>query len=170
MRTAKTLIRLGECPGWSESSLGAQSLCWFYNVAAQIQKLNLKIITIGQYDCDSNKKYSIRYKLNIFMLNFELRVCLLFQVTAIFRIISDHPSYNVFFSLSTFSQKAYRNILFDSIHKIVLIYLFIYLFIRKKERKKRKEKKRKEKKRKKKRKETNKHQYIHKCTNIYLNK
>ena len=24
MRTAKTLIRLGECPGWSESSLGAQ--------------------------------------------------------------------------------------------------------------------------------------------------
>ena len=27
-RTAKTLIRLGRCPGWSESSLGAQSfLC-----------------------------------------------------------------------------------------------------------------------------------------------
>ena len=29
MRTAKTLIRLGGCSGWSESSLGAQSLCWF---------------------------------------------------------------------------------------------------------------------------------------------
>ena len=28
-RTAKTLIRLGGCPGCSESSLGAQSLCWF---------------------------------------------------------------------------------------------------------------------------------------------
>ena len=35
-RTAKTLIRLGGCPGWSESSLGAQSLCWFCHVAAHI--------------------------------------------------------------------------------------------------------------------------------------
>ena len=35
-RTTKTLIRLGGCPGWSESSLGAQSLCWFCHVAAHI--------------------------------------------------------------------------------------------------------------------------------------
>ena len=34
-RTAKTLIRLGRCPGWSESSRGAQSFCWFCHVAAQ---------------------------------------------------------------------------------------------------------------------------------------
>ena len=34
MRTAKTLIKLGGCPGWSESSLGAQSLCWFCHEAA----------------------------------------------------------------------------------------------------------------------------------------
>ena len=27
-RIAKTLISLGGCPGWSESSLGAQSFCW----------------------------------------------------------------------------------------------------------------------------------------------
>ena len=32
--TAKTLIRLGGCPGWPESSLGAQSLCWFCHIAA----------------------------------------------------------------------------------------------------------------------------------------
>ena len=32
-RTAKILIRLGECPGWSKSSLGAQSFCWFYHIA-----------------------------------------------------------------------------------------------------------------------------------------
>ena len=38
MRTVKTLIRLGGCPGWSESLLGAQSLCWFCHVAAQIHK------------------------------------------------------------------------------------------------------------------------------------
>ena len=31
------LIRLGWCPGWSESSLGAQSLWWFCHVAAQIE-------------------------------------------------------------------------------------------------------------------------------------
>ena len=35
MRTAKTLIRLGECPGWSESSLGTHSFCWFCHVTAQ---------------------------------------------------------------------------------------------------------------------------------------
>ena len=34
-RTATTLIRLGGCPGWSESVLGAQPLCWFCHVAAQ---------------------------------------------------------------------------------------------------------------------------------------
>ena len=30
------LIRLGGCPGWSESSLGAHSFCWFCHVLAQI--------------------------------------------------------------------------------------------------------------------------------------
>ena len=30
------LIRLGRCPGWSESSLGEQSFCWFCNEAAQM--------------------------------------------------------------------------------------------------------------------------------------
>ena len=35
-RTAKTMIRLGGCPGWSESSLGAHSFCWFCHVAAQL--------------------------------------------------------------------------------------------------------------------------------------
>ena len=36
MWTAKTLIRLGGCPGWSESLLGAQSFRWFCHEAAQI--------------------------------------------------------------------------------------------------------------------------------------
>ena len=30
----KTLIRLDGCPGWSESSLGAHSFCWFCHVVA----------------------------------------------------------------------------------------------------------------------------------------
>ena len=34
--TAKTLIRLDGCPGWSETSLGAQSFCWFCHEAAHI--------------------------------------------------------------------------------------------------------------------------------------
>ena len=37
MRTAKTLIRLGGCHGWSESSLGAQPHCWFCHEADQMQ-------------------------------------------------------------------------------------------------------------------------------------
>ena len=41
MRTAKTLIRLGGCPGWSESSLGAHSFCWFCHEAALITTLFL---------------------------------------------------------------------------------------------------------------------------------
>ena len=36
MQTAKTLIRLGGCPGCSESSLGAHSFCWFCHVAAHV--------------------------------------------------------------------------------------------------------------------------------------
>ena len=39
MRTAKTLIRLGGCPGWSDSSLGAHSLCCFCHVAAHFTTL-----------------------------------------------------------------------------------------------------------------------------------
>ena len=34
--TVKTLIRLGRCSGWSESSLGAQPHCLFCHEAAQI--------------------------------------------------------------------------------------------------------------------------------------
>ena len=40
-RTAKTLIRLGGCPGWSESLLGAQPHCWFCHEAAQIPSLSV---------------------------------------------------------------------------------------------------------------------------------
>ena len=36
LSTAKTLIRLGGYPGWSESSPGAQSFCWFCHEAAQL--------------------------------------------------------------------------------------------------------------------------------------
>ena len=35
-RTAKTLIRLGGWPGWSELSRGAQSFCWFCREAAHL--------------------------------------------------------------------------------------------------------------------------------------
>ena len=51
MRTAKTLIRLGECPGWSESLLGAHSFCWFCHVAAHLLGLTNKIGIISA-QCD----------------------------------------------------------------------------------------------------------------------
>ena len=34
--TAKTLIRLGGCPGWSKPSLCGHSFCWFCHEAARI--------------------------------------------------------------------------------------------------------------------------------------
>ena len=42
--TAKTLIRLGGCPGWSESSLGAQSLCWFGHVRGSYGTWNISVV------------------------------------------------------------------------------------------------------------------------------
>ena len=36
LSTQRRLIRLGGCTGWSESSLGAQSFCWFCHEAAQL--------------------------------------------------------------------------------------------------------------------------------------
>ena len=36
LRAQRKLIRLGGCPGWSESSLGAQSFCWFCHEAAHL--------------------------------------------------------------------------------------------------------------------------------------
>ena len=35
LSSRKTLIRLGGCPSWSESSLGADTFCWFCSVVAQ---------------------------------------------------------------------------------------------------------------------------------------
>ena len=37
----RRLVWLGGCPGWSESSLSAHSLCWFCHVAAHIA-INIK--------------------------------------------------------------------------------------------------------------------------------
>ena len=41
-----TLVRLGRCPGWSESSLGAQSLRWFCHVAAHLELGHCKTYTM----------------------------------------------------------------------------------------------------------------------------
>ena len=41
------LIRLGGCPGWSESSLGAHSFCWFWHVTAQLMLKSLDNVNTG---------------------------------------------------------------------------------------------------------------------------
>ena len=64
-RTAKTLIRLGGFPGWFESSLGAQSFCWFCNIVAHIQPnayyLRDKIVAVSlnddKWECHSYPNY-----------------------------------------------------------------------------------------------------------------
>ena len=42
-RTAKTLIRLGGCPGWSESLLSALSFCWFCHEAAHLCSISFDL-------------------------------------------------------------------------------------------------------------------------------
>ena len=46
----RRLIRLSGCPGWSESSLGAQSLCWFFR-----PDMTEKLLT-GKLSLNTNKQ------------------------------------------------------------------------------------------------------------------
>ena len=43
-RTEKTLIRLGRCPGWSESSPGAHPVCWLCQEVARFLLLQLVLV------------------------------------------------------------------------------------------------------------------------------
>ena len=63
MWTTKTLIRMGGCPGGSESSLGAQPLCWFCHVAAHL-------LLFQMYLCSSCK---ISQNIYIFSLDTEIQ-------------------------------------------------------------------------------------------------
>ena len=49
-RTTKTLIRLGRCPGWSESSLGSQLFCWFCHHDRCAQQRLISAWTSAQSD------------------------------------------------------------------------------------------------------------------------
>ena len=46
MQTAKTLSRLGGCPGLSESSLGAHSFCWFCHAVALIRTIKQQYLRL----------------------------------------------------------------------------------------------------------------------------
>ena len=47
MQTAKTLIRLGGCQDWSESSLGGHSFCWVCHVAAHFNSFRVILCWFG---------------------------------------------------------------------------------------------------------------------------
>ena len=55
---AKTLIRLGGCPGWSEFSLGSQSFCWVCHVAANftVQWNTNHLVKVKQPTRERNRK------------------------------------------------------------------------------------------------------------------
>ena len=78
-RTAKPLVRLGGCPGWSESSQGAQPFCWFCHEAAQILKWLSIIRTISLI-------YHVKCKLTHNMLSTFLPFNLSTRLTSIFRM------------------------------------------------------------------------------------
>ena len=55
-RTAKTLIRLGRCPDWPESSPGAQPHCWFCHEAAPLSTESIIVVSMVLslfINCDS---------------------------------------------------------------------------------------------------------------------
>ena len=59
---AKTLIRLGGCPGWSESLQGAQSFCWFCHEAAHLSYLMTSLVSVCLFTrCALFLGCSIRY-------------------------------------------------------------------------------------------------------------
>ena len=65
-------IRLGGCPGLSESLLGAHSLCWFCHVAAEMIYIQVKWLGYAskQIGCGCNQRskqerHSICYKASI---------------------------------------------------------------------------------------------------------
>ena len=62
-RTANTLIRLGGCPGWPESSLGAQSFCWFCHEAAQMNQVMRKPVLCHMRT--TTMQISLRIRLNL---------------------------------------------------------------------------------------------------------
>ena len=55
----RRLIRLGGCPGWSESSLGAQSFCWFCHVAAHISFFSFSVMELLFYQWSSAHGFSL---------------------------------------------------------------------------------------------------------------
>ena len=62
-RTAKTLIRLGGCPGWSDSPLGAQSFCWFcheeaYTGFGDFRRITLIFLSLSLFS-HGNASYKV---------------------------------------------------------------------------------------------------------------
>ena len=53
----RRLIRLDGCPGWSESSLGAQSFCWFWHMAGVLNgcAMGMKLTWHIYFDLDQGK-------------------------------------------------------------------------------------------------------------------
>ena len=62
MRTAKTLITLGRCPSWPESSLAAQSVCWFRHEAAHLSTFNLTGQAMQYDEIKIRKPYTVYHR------------------------------------------------------------------------------------------------------------
>ena len=82
-RIMKTLIRLGRCPGWSESSLGIHSFCWFCRVAAHFSLLIQWLVSVKTYTeimplclfCKLKQQYSFFFFFFFFFFfSFQLRI------------------------------------------------------------------------------------------------
>ena len=76
----RLLIRLGRCPGWSESSLGAYSFCWFCHVVAQLWIYQTRFYWVSSWAVVINRPSSdLRYyeKQNVLPLEMSVEEVLL---------------------------------------------------------------------------------------------
>ena len=82
MRTVKTLIRLGRCPGWSESSLGAQSFYWFFLEAQDIRhKLKFCLFDLylpTHYFCPLPESFYFSFRFLFYFILFFILICYIY--------------------------------------------------------------------------------------------
>ena len=117
MRTAKTLIRLGRCPGWSESSLDAHSLCWFCHVAANIVSNCVTERVNDSVNYSVGNKEIITYfllKITHFWIDIES------ALRKVYKQKEDSAASNVFVVSNNAIKSAYQHLFWKSTHSIFL--------------------------------------------------
>ena len=97
MSAQRRLIRLGGCPSWSESSLGAQSFCWFCHEAAHYY--HKVLIHVYQKNSTVQSYSLVKLLTSFFGVNFRISFSTFFSVGISFHTSSLDGRENVLLCL-----------------------------------------------------------------------